>query len=306
MASKPREISEREASAEVERVFHEVKQVFRVSGVNLVFRLWASSERFFVSMWDAMRPNAETRAFEDAADHLREEAGRHARALGPLGPGVMDGIRLGPSPRYQLERALELYHYVNPKLLVFVSAVRMALDGEPLGARGARTERIERGIPARMAAMEMLDEQPDEPQLRALFKDIKKTLDLTSLNSDYRTLGLWPEYLEAAWGKLKPLVKRDDYRVAADALRNTARDQARGLPYPVPLSREKVAALGEDVDSVVELTRRFEQLLAPLVLNISLFTLDVFGPHAFDRSPFPAAPREEDAAEPPTYEGSLQ
>jgi hypothetical protein len=157
-----------------------------------------------------------------------------------------------------------------------------------------------------MAAMEMLDEQPDEPQLRALFKDIKKTLELPAINSAYRTLGLWPEYLESAWGKLEPVVRRDDYREAADALRDSSRRLARGLPHPIPLSREKVAALGDDVQAVLELTHRFEQLLPPLVLNIALLSLDVLGPRAFERSPFPAAPREEHGSGPLPYEGTLQ
>lgn len=290
MAGKPKEIEEHEATGEVEQIFHEVKQVFRVTGVNLVFRTWAGFERFFPVLWRALRPNAETRAFESAGELVRQRAVMAAQALGPLASYVLEGVRLGQSQRFQLERALELYHYVNPKLLVFTCAVRMAMDGEPVGQGGGRgAERLERGAPPRMAAMEMVDERPDEPELRALFKDIRRALEVSSVNSDFRTLALWPEYLDAAWGKLAPLAKREDYLQAADTLRDTARAAARALPYPVDLSREQVAPLGEDVEAIMTVTRRFERVLALLILDIALLALDALGPDALSRSPYEAA-----------------
>jgi len=78
-----------------------------------------------------------------------------------------------------------------------------------------------------MAAMEMVSETPDDKSLRDLFDDIKKTLSLRSVNSDYRTLALWPDYLADAWGRLKPVTGRDEYTAAADRLRETARTLAR-------------------------------------------------------------------------------
>jgi|GEM_PF-6708524 len=63
---KPRPVDEYEARGETERVYHAIRQTLRVTGVNLNFRTWAFFERFFPVMWDAIRPNAETRAFEEA------------------------------------------------------------------------------------------------------------------------------------------------------------------------------------------------------------------------------------------------
>ena len=65
---KPKPVKETEATGEIERVYHEIKQSLRVSGINLNFRTWADYERFFPLMWDAMRPAAETREFENAAE----------------------------------------------------------------------------------------------------------------------------------------------------------------------------------------------------------------------------------------------
>lgn len=83
---KPKQISETEATGEIERVYHEIKQSLRVSGINLNFRTWAGYEQFFPLMWDAMRPVAETREFENAADEIRSESVKSAAAPGMIRP----------------------------------------------------------------------------------------------------------------------------------------------------------------------------------------------------------------------------
>lgn len=285
-------MSEHEATGEIERVYHEIRQVLRVTGVNLNLRTWATFGRFLPSVWDALRPNLETRAFEDASDRVRAEAVAAAEKLPRL--DALVGPSLGESQRYQIQAALDLYHTINPKLLVLTSAVRLALDGEKIGGGSdAPAERIERGEPPGMFPMEMVAEEPDDDRLRELFEDIQSTLNLPSINSDYRTLGLWPDYLGAAWAKLKPLVGQPASVQAADALRETARALARELPLPFEFSRDRVSELGEDADAVSEKTRAFEQLLPTLILNIALLQLDWKIPETLRESPFPAAARSE-------------
>ena len=40
--------------------------------------------------------------------------------------------------------------------------------------------------------MDMVAEEPEDETVREVFRDIKTTLDLPNINSDYRTLALWP------------------------------------------------------------------------------------------------------------------
>lgn len=289
---KPQPVAEHEARGELERVYYEIPHVLRVRGVNLNFRTWAGYGDFLPVMWDAIRPTAETRAFEEAADQLRAEAADAASTLGRL--DALDGARLGESQRWHIERSLDLYHYINPKLLLITSAVRLALLDEPLGTATPESrplERIERGPPAEMLPMEMTSDEPDDKQLRSTFDDIKQTLDLPSVNSDYRTLGLWPEYLESAWQRLKPLATGQEHRQSSDRLRESARRLARTLPWSVPLSSQKVRDIGEDPDKVLETTVQFERLLPGLIINIGLMQLDFHSPEELRQSPYPAGPR---------------
>jgi hypothetical protein len=110
-------------------------------------------------MWDAIRPNLETRVYESAADRVRAEAVGMAGQLGR--PDIRNRLLLGESESYQIHKALDLYHYINPKLLVLTSAMRLALMGEQItaGSGQADCELIERGVPARMYPMEIVSDE---------------------------------------------------------------------------------------------------------------------------------------------------
>ena len=280
-------VAEHEAAGEIERVYHDIRQVLRVSGVNLNFRTWAAFEKSFPLAWTALRDNAGTYAFEQAADELRAEAVRSALQMPRI--GATAAVPLGPSQLYQIGAALALYHYVNPKLLILTSAVRIALD-EPEGIPGspsADLRKLPRGVPPRMYPMDMVDEDIDEPQTRQMFEDIRHTLSIAHVNSDYRTLALWPHYAATAWQRLKPIMSSPEYLALTADLQRRADELARALPYRVKLTRLDIASVGEDDDAFTGATRSFEVLLAPLIVNIALLTLDGTSAELCMESPFP-------------------
>src|SRR5919204_3702161 len=126
MARHPIAVDEHAAVGEVARIYHDVRQTLRVSGVNLNFRTWAAFDRFLPLMWNAIRDVAASRVFEAAADEVRADAVRLASQLPPIGAAT--DVVLGESQQYHIKAALELYHYINPKLLVLTSIVASALD----------------------------------------------------------------------------------------------------------------------------------------------------------------------------------
>jgi hypothetical protein len=282
-------IDEHEADGEVDRIYHEIRQTMRVTGVNLAFRMWAGHERFLPLLWNSVGPNVETLAFERSADRLRDDAARSADQIGRL--DVASRVRLGESQSFQLSAAIDLYNYVNPKLLLLTSAVRLVLDGEPIGATrrdwNGGLERVELGAPPTMPPMEMVSEDPDDRRLRDLLDDIKKTLAIPYSPSDYRTLALWPDYLSAAWERLKPVLKRERYIGVCESLIDASRSLARALPHPVPLTRTRVAEAGADVDEIVRITNMAERILPQLMINMELLALDFRPLEDLKRSPFP-------------------
>ncbi|HWK10787.1 MAG TPA: halocarboxylic acid dehydrogenase DehI family protein [Vicinamibacterales bacterium] len=286
MKRPPTPVEEQAATGETGRIYHDIRQTLRVSGVNLNFRTWAGFDRFFPLMWQAMRDVAGSGRFEAAGDEVRAEAARLASGLSAV--GVTNGQILGESQRLQIKGALELYHYINPKLLVFTSTVARALEREgPRAAVRIPGVRLPRGAPPHMFPMEMVDEHPNDARIRRLFDDIKQTMQLRSVNSDYRTLAMWPDYLERAWSKLKPIVASETYTQASATISSIAKAHAWELLDHIDLDRAALARSGEDVDAVIETTARFERLLPPLILNIAVIGLDWWSTDDLARSPFP-------------------
>jgi hypothetical protein len=187
---------------------------------------------------------------------------------------------------------VELYHSVQPKLLVMASAARLALADEPVGQglTPGSAERIERGASPRMAAMEWAPRSPCEPRVAAVWEDVERTLGPPGVADEWRALGLWPDLLAAAWARVRPVVLSEDFTQAADALRLSARRVARGLPYRVLLSHERVEALHEDTAEVFRVTDALERRLPVQVLALALLARDVPG---VDVRPFPAPSRLE-------------
>lgn len=292
--SKPKAVAEHEARGDTARIYHEIRQTLRISGVNLNFRTWAGFPEFFPAMWSAMQPIAASQAFESGADHVRARAADLAGELPPL----QVGANVGESQRFQIQKALALYHYVNPKLLLFTILVRRGLSGEGPTNTSAATElgpKVPFGASSRMAAMEMVDEMPADRRLRRLFRDIKSTMRLSSVNSDYRTLALWPDYVEPGWASLKRVVRTDGYREATGLLGQEAATVADRFPTPVTLNVRRLKERGERTDAVLDLTTRFERLLPPLILNIALLAHDWWPGDELRRSPFPIVDPAADA-----------
>ena len=290
MPAQPKPVPEESATGAIGEAYHDIRQVIRVSGVNLNFRTWAGFPHFFPLMWSAMRGVAERTPFEAAAGRVRAEAVRLVSALPPL--DVAQHVALGESQRYQLHAALDLYHYVNPKLLLFTAVLAQALVRPAVGAgRLPDGPRLPRGVPPRMYPMEMLDERPNDRRLRATFVDIKRTMRLTSVNSDYRTLALWPDYLAASWRALKPLVATAAYAESAARLGAAAGAEAEAFLDQVTLDRRQVQRTGEDINAIANTTDRFLQLLPPLILNVTLLSGDWHPVSRLMESPFPAGGR---------------
>jgi hypothetical protein len=286
-------VAEYEASDDLDDVYHDIRQTLRVSGVNLVFQTLAGVGNALPIIWQALSPAVSVQGFEQASDGLRAKAVELGAAMGKL--EARDAVQTGPSQSYQIQKALGLYHYINPKLLVIVAALRLAIEDErgPADVTGQRLSAapVLRGEPDGMYPMELVPEEPDDDQLAAVFKEITEHYALSSINSDYRTLALWPDYLSAAWERMKRKSAAPAYTQAIEALHAEGRKQASRLPVPVALTRFDFEARITDAAAVRTKLGDFERALPPLILNIALMALDWQPADRLRHSPFPLEAR---------------
>ena len=108
--------------------------------------------------------------------------------------------------------------------------------------------------------------------MQALYDDLKSTIGLPFLNTDYRALARWPSYFDVAWRSLKPLIGTPAYDEAVERVHKKAVALVLALPNPGELTRAKlVAAADEDTgtESVLDVVRLFQWLLPGLVVNVA-------------------------------------
>lgn len=211
-------------------MLRDIRETLRATGTPELIRRW-EKRGLLPALWAALRPIVQTRAFENAADYLRAEAVR--AAAGPAGVfsplSEPDRRRLGP--------LLELHHYLNAKLLLIASAVRAALQND--GVERLRSyqdvERVERGVPARMAVCPAED------------------------------IPLWPKEFQRHWKDQGPLFS--GAALAPPRLRETARFLLRLFPRPLILPAD---AFGAAVKAaLLESVLEAESALATAVFRVA-------------------------------------
>jgi len=112
--NKTKPVPEHEAEGETERIYYEIRQTLRATGVPQLFCSWAGHGRFLPLVWSVLQPNAETRAFEEASDRLRAETARWIKPIEKPNPSAH--VRLGESQAYHIRASLDLYYYLYPLL----------------------------------------------------------------------------------------------------------------------------------------------------------------------------------------------
>jgi len=279
------EILEEFAEGNLKGIYSDIKATFRVPIVSLVFRVLATEPDFLGIAWRQLHTNLQTVYCEEQADLIRSFAVQAISAMGS-GPG---------SSGSDTDAVLRIFHYVNPKLLLAVGALRVASSGQypKLAELAAMQKRqIRSGVPSSMpATIAMVDPASAEPAMSALFHDIQSTLTLPAVNSDYRALACWPEYLQSAWQSLKPLVATPEYRRAQRDLRRMVDEAILALPFRMDINPHTLRHCGlseRQLDWTRSTLDAYYALLPGLVLNIAYLTAGSIGADAASRSPFPA------------------
>jgi Halocarboxylic acid dehydrogenase DehI len=278
-----KEVGEEEAEGAIKAVYGDIKATLRVPLVSLVFRLLAAYPDYLQLAWRQIKPNAQTLFFERQADSLRRRAVDVVATLGRA-PAPADSTTAD---------VLKTFHYVLPKLLLVITALRASGRGqypnlEELALEAKR--QIASGVPPDMPTFGLIDPETADEKVRFVFDDVRETLGVSTINSDIRALANWPDYLEAAWQSLKPILGTDQYVGADRELRAMANETVVMLPFRVEINPHVMRLLGlseEGIDSVQGIIETAFQLVPKLLLNAAFLTAGAIGREAAQQSPYP-------------------
>jgi hypothetical protein len=257
------------ADERVKEVYRDLKESLRTSVVNVLFQAYAANPRFLDYTWRRLRPSMLAPPFIEQARRIADVADRSIEGW-PISDhaAILHSRNYGDNDLRKLREIVQLFHGINPKLLIITNAVRVALSGEPIGGVGVPhpqklvdRDKLVRDLRGLMVTL--VEEREAPLRVRMIYEDIQRATGLPFVNTDYRAMGSYPDWLEVFWGDCKPLMQDPRYREATARLDAAAREAARLLPYPLYMNADAFSDMAE-VNEV------FCNLLPGLLVNIAI------------------------------------
>ncbi|MDQ6767739.1 MAG: halocarboxylic acid dehydrogenase DehI family protein [Candidatus Eremiobacteraeota bacterium] len=272
-------IRESEATDERAReAFRDIKSALRVPIVNLIFQAWAAYPKFLDVTWRRLRPSVLTIEFAALADSINKKV-REGTESWPISDHAaqLRARAVNESDIARMREIVDLFTEVNPKLAILATAVDIALSGLSAGGVGTkgpqRDEERERPKEFRGVRFTLVEERDALPRVRSIYEDMKATLGLPFIETEYRAMASYPDWLEVWWKDGKPRAGDVRYKALGDDLAASAAQAARTLPHRLFLSNDLLESCALDDAKRAELRRinaMFTRLLPGLIMNLEV------------------------------------
>lgn len=223
LAAQRPEVMPDQANARIRPVYDDIQRTLRVPFVNLIFRTLADDPDYLVSAWEQVAPVVRMRAFEREADELRAAA-----LLEPV-PDASEVRWEATGPLAKIRAFNATIHYVLPKLLLIVTIWDEGAFGDGGTAEGDRSA-IPLGVAAGTDKAPMVGAEEASERIRELFRRETTRHGHPLVSSYYRILANWPDFLEAAWTRIEPIVGSAAYVGRQGVLVEHASRAVRALP----------------------------------------------------------------------------
>jgi hypothetical protein len=232
-------VTEAGATGEIAGIFADIRHVYQVGAVNLVWRHLATFPGALPWVWESVRP-----VYIDGTIKREAAALRASIALPdlPVFPqAALATVGLSERDAEQIRAVLAAYDRTNAMALIALLAVDCKIAGTGGEHDSVVAERTEASassqakliLPSLLSLAEM---SPETAELVVTINRLGAQRDAPILASMYRHLAHWPPYLALAWTMIAPLdadARLDD--AILDALakaRAFGRRVATRLPTP--------------------------------------------------------------------------
>lgn len=256
-------------------LYEDMKQALQVPWMGVITMAYAHYPHFFEALWQGLKPLVQSQAFVGQAQSLRHFTEGAVAVLAPLPlPARLQALGYAPRELAQVGEVIEVFSHGNFPYLLIATLTRWLLEGGALPGGGDALAPAGRHTPSPSAPLVLMEPHHADAPTQAVYADVKATLGLPFVNTDYRALARWPSYFALAWGDLKPVVRSAPHEAICRAVHAQALQAVRRLPNPGALDGERLraaAARDAPVAEVVQMARLFQWLLPGLVTNVAFF-----------------------------------
>lgn len=241
-------------SAIVEQVRTDLRSPFVPQAV----RLLAEADGYLEVVWPRLTTSVETAGFTGSALYMADMAlDAVEQVYEPvMSPETLLAAGMTGDDLDQLAGVIDVFHYVQPQVLLVVAAMAEAYGRPRVGGHGKPDPRPLTAREQRHLALTM----PSSPRT-PLLDEVCETLGLAEAPDLYRAVASWPTYLSTAWEELQHLVAYPEFRRRGRGLYYYARSGARFLAEPLEadptalraagLSEDAIAVAGQAIDTAL-------------------------------------------------------
>lgn len=291
-------IREQDAQPAVRALYDDIRQSLGLAHVNVIYQVYAYYPTFLEAHWRAMKPVVSTRLFFELAQRISADAYTRMHnyfEIPDLCARTAD-LRFSSGAQQELAEVIELFQYSNPLLLLLVSAQMQSFDGPTGNPDAPRDPAIH---PVFVNKPCFVEEESAPPPTRKIFEEMKRIYGMPVINSDFRALARWPDFLRTYWETLKPVNASPLFQQSAYALRENALNLARELPGPFEVTVAQLTESGmtdDQMASLVRITELFVGGLSSLVLNMAIAKIGMEGGNLHKKQPAEQQPSPTQAA----------
>ena len=263
------------APPEVQTCLSDIQDTLGIPWKPANWRAYASHPPVMQLFWERLKPVTQTESFLEAAIDITEQVYRDINDW--YQPHQID---LDEAQRRQIQRELNAFSFGNPQLLIQQVALSRTLAGEVVGQDGNADMR--RGPNAyRHPEIQLVGQSAQEiSALQQVYRDIKQTLNVPIVNSDYQALARWSTFFISAWEDIKRWRDRPEYQLLKQAIVQRAEEAASGLHPAVVIGEAEVRDRldnPEDFAQIQQAVQMFTDILPELIIQDALFHLSSAG-----------------------------
>ena len=263
------------AEGDLKARYEDMKAVFQVPWMGVVTMAYAHYRSFYDTLWEGIRPLCASAEFAESFTALRNFTEESVAGLAPP-PIVPRLAEAGYAPREidDIRAVVEIFSHGNFPYVLVAAMARLLLEGGEMSASIGAPKLAGRHAPDVDVPFLLMEAHHADPATRAVYDDVKATLELPFVNTDYRALARWPSYFAMAWSDLKPLAGSEAHEAIAQEVHARALAAARTLPNAGGLKSAALRAAAErdaPLEEVLEMCRLFQWLLPGLVTNVAFF-----------------------------------
>lgn len=267
--------------------YEDMKTALQVPWMGVVTMAFAEYPRFFDTVWTGLKPLCMSEPYIETSRTLRLATETGIAALKPRRLNErLTSIGYAPVELNQIRAMIEVLSHGNFAYLPFVALCRALLEDVPFGDEAENREAPPFSgwhAPDEAVPFVLMEPHHSTRATRALYEDIRETLGLNLINTDYRALGRWSSYLALSWQELKPHIDTAAYEAEVQATHDRLFNAALALPNPRDLTPAMVQQAAEEdasVEEVLAVVRLFAWLLPGLVTNVAYFRAQLLTPEA--------------------------